>query len=125
MHDASFAAVSVCYLTTWLRTEDLPKAQTMAFAAWLLGHVMLALNLRSEREPLVRLGLGSNRLMIVWGVATVGVLLVATAIPGVRSAFKVTALSAPEWALAVGAALAGTFWIEVKKLVTDDRRPAR
>ncbi len=96
----------------------------MAFAAWLLGHVMLAFNLRSEREPLVHLGLRSNRLMIVWGAATVAVLLVATAVAGARTAFKVTALSAREWALVVGAAFIGTFWIEVKKWMVS-RRPRR
>ena len=68
-------------------------------------------------EPLFRLGPRSNRLMIVWGAATVAVLLVATAVAGLRSAFRVTALNANEWALVVVAAIIRTFWIEVKKLV--------
>ena len=33
----------------------------------LLGHVLLALNMRSDREPLFRLGLFSHRLMMGWG----------------------------------------------------------
>jgi Ca2+-transporting ATPase len=115
-----FAAVSVCYLTTWFRTGNLPRAQTMAFAAWLVGHVLLALNLRSEREPIVRLGLFSNRLMIAWAAATLALLLVATNVAGARNLFKVTRLDASEWALVVGAAVIGTFWIEIKKLA----RPA-
>ncbi len=60
-----FAAVSVSYLATWYRTHDLTEAQTMAFAAWLVGHIFLALNLRSEREPLVRLGYFSNHLIVI------------------------------------------------------------
>ena len=112
-----FAAVSVSYLATWYRTHNLTEAQTMAFAAWLLGHVFLALNLRSEREPLVRLGFFSNRLMIIWAAAAIVLLLFATFVPGVQSLFKVVPLSAKEWLLAVAAALLGTFWIEAKKLI--------
>lgn len=112
-----FAAVSLCYLATWFRTHDLTKAQTMAFAAWLLGHIFLALNLRSEREPLVRVGLFSNRLMIIWAAATLGMLLFATLVPGARDLFKVAPLSATEWMLAISSALIGTFWIEAKKLL--------
>lgn len=113
-----FAAVSVSYLTTWYRTHELAHAQTMAFAAWLLGHIFLALNLRSEREPLVRLGLFSNRVMVIWAAATLGLLLFATLVPGVQGLFKVVPLSATEWLLAIGSALIGTFWIEVKKLIS-------
>ena len=62
-----FAAVSVAYLITWYTSGgDLLRAQTVAFLAWLLGHVFLAMNVRSEREPLFRLGFFSNRLMILW-----------------------------------------------------------
>jgi Ca2+-transporting ATPase len=121
-----FAAVSVSYLATWYRTHDLAEAQTMAFTAWLLGHIFLALNLRSEREPLVRLGYFSNRLMVIWAAATLALLLFATLVPGVQGLFKVVSLSPTEWLLAVGVALIGTFWIEAKKLIAvqftgDDR----
>jgi Ca2+-transporting ATPase len=112
-----FGAVSVSYLTTWYRTQYLTEAQTMAFATWLLGHVFLALNLRSEREPLLRLGFFSNRLMVIWAAATFGLLLFATLVPGVQGFFKVVALSPSEWLLTIGAALIGTFWIEAKKLI--------
>lgn len=118
-----FAAVSVCYLATWFRTHDLTRAQTMAFATWLLGHIFLALNLRSERDPLVRVGLFSNRIMIIWAAATLGLLLFATLVPSVRDLFKVAPLSATEWVLAIGSALIGTFWIEAKKLLTADKDP--
>ncbi len=49
-----FAAVSVAYLVTWYNTTNLAQAQTVAFTTWLLGFVFLALNLRSEREPLLK-----------------------------------------------------------------------
>jgi P-type Ca2+ transporter type 2C len=110
-----FAAVSVAYLVTWYSGADEVKAQTMAFVTWLVGHVLLALNMRSEREPLLRLGLFSNRLMVLWGAATIAFVLIATSVPGVERLLKTTPLDAQEWALAISVAVAGTFWVEVRK----------
>jgi Ca2+-transporting ATPase len=113
-----FGAVSISYLTGWYCTHDLTRAQTMAFAGWLLGHIFLALNLRSEREPLIRLGLFSNRVMVAWAAATLGLLLFVMLVPGVHGLFKVTLLSVREWLLVICSAAIGSFWIEAKKLLT-------
>ncbi len=112
-----FAAVSVAYLLTWYNGASLATAQTVAFVTWLLGHVLLALNLRSQREPLFRQGLFTNRLMIWWAAATVLFVLVVTFVPGVQMLIKTTPLSGGTWALVITAALMGTFWIEVKKWI--------
>ncbi len=117
-----FAAVSISYLMGWHRTHDLTRAQTMAFAAWLLGHIFLALNLRSEREPLIRLGLFSNRVMIAWAAATLALLLFVMLVPGVHGLFKVTLLSVREWLLVICSAVAGSFWIDAKKLLARKHR---
>jgi Ca2+-transporting ATPase len=112
-----FAAVCGVYVATWHSGAGLITAQTMAFAAWLLGHVFLALNLRTEREPLFRVGLFSNWVMVVWAIATLALLLVANLLPGAQHLIKLTSLRPAQWALAAGAALAGTFWIEIRKLI--------
>jgi len=109
-------AVSVAYLVTWYGTHELVRAQTMAFVTWLLGHVFLALNMRSEQEPLFRVALLANRVMVWWGVATVVCVLVMTSAPGIGALLKVIPLSGPQWMLAIGAAIAGTFWQEAGKL---------
>lgn len=111
-----FGAVSVAYLVTWYSGVGMVSAQTVAFVTWMIGHVLLALNLRSEREPLIRLGLFSNRLMLVWGLATIIFVLLITSVPWVQSVFKTTGLSAGQWGLALGAALVGTCWLELRKL---------
>jgi Ca2+-transporting ATPase len=113
-----FAAVTVVYLSTWYGTQDLMTAQTVAFFAWLIGHVLLAFNMRSERQPILQLGLGSNRLMLIWGGAVAVFLIVISSIPGFQHLMKITALSASQWGMIIGAAIIGTFWIEVRKLVT-------
>jgi Ca2+-transporting ATPase len=112
-----FAAVSISYLGTWYGGADLATAQTMAFATWLIGHVLLALNMRSERQPLFRLGLLSNRLMLLWGLGTALFVSSATLVPAVQTALKTVSLSGQQWALVVGVSLAGTFWLEVRKLI--------
>jgi len=110
-----FAAVAVAYLATW--RADPSHARTVAFATWLLGHFFLAMNLRSERLPLLRLGVVANRLMAAWGGATVAFVLLAVLVPGVHDALRTTSLSAQQWVLAAGAAFAGTFWLEVRRWI--------
>ena len=117
-----FAAVSVAYLVTWyISGGDLVRAQTVAFVAWLLGHVFLAINLRSEREPLFRLGFFSNWLMIFWGVAAIAFALIATMLPGVEHLLKTTTLSSQDWLLVLVVTVLGTFWIEARKLLFFER----
>lgn len=110
-----FVAVSLVYLVTWYGGAGIAVSQTAAFVTWLLGHVFLAFNLRSEREPLLKLGPLSNRLMVIWGVATALFVVLATFVPGVQAAIKTTSLSPATWALVIGMALVGTFWIEARK----------
>jgi Ca2+-transporting ATPase len=113
-----FAAVSVVYLVTWYSSGgDLVRAQTAAFVAWLLGHVLLAFNLRSRREPLFRLGFFSNRLMILWAVGAIAFVLFAALVPGVQNLLKTTTLSGQDWLLVLIATVMGTFWIEIGKVI--------
>jgi Ca2+-transporting ATPase len=112
-----FAAVSFTYLLTWYSGAGLVHAQTVAFVTWLLGHVLLAINLRSERQPLAQLGLFSNPLMNIWSATTIVFILLATLLPGLQAAFKLTPLTASEWALVAVSAFIGTFWIEARKLL--------
>ena len=113
-----FAAVSAAYLTTWYGTRDLATAQTTAFFAWLLGHVLLAFNLRSERQPIYQLGPFSNRPMVLWGAALVAFLVLALWVPGVWQALRITSLDGGRWGVIIVAAVAGTFWLEGWKVLS-------
>ncbi len=112
-----FAAVAAAYLLTWYGTKNLVTAQTVAFSAWLIGHVFLAFNLRSERQPILQLGLASNRLMLIWGSATAVFTILLSLIPPAQQVLKVSTLSVSQWALVIGVSFVGTFWIEVRKLI--------
>ncbi len=113
-----FAAVTVVYLMTWYGTQDQMTSQTVAFFAWLIGHVLLAFNMRSERQPMFQLGLGSNRMMLIWAGGVAAFILLVSLIPGAQHLMKITTLTVSQWGMILGATLMGTFWLEIKKMIT-------
>jgi Ca2+-transporting ATPase len=111
------ASVSFMYLLTWYSGAGAMIAHTAAFVTWLIGHVLLAFNFRTEREPVLRMGLFSNRVMLVWAGATLCFVLVVTLVPLVQTAVNTTALNPITWALILMVSVVGTCWIEVVKWV--------
>jgi Ca2+-transporting ATPase len=83
----------------------------------MVGHILLALNFRSEKEPLVKLGFFSNKVMVLWALLVVATLIVGTNLPFVHDSLKITNLSLPDWALVIIVSFAATFWIELKKIL--------
>jgi Ca2+-transporting ATPase len=110
-----FAAVSILYLLAWYSGAGLERAQTIAFVTWLVGHIFLAFNLRSDREPLLRLGAFSNRVMVGWAGATAAFILVVTLVPWIQGILKTVPLTGFEWLLILTVTFLGTFWIEASK----------
>jgi Ca2+-transporting ATPase len=123
-----FAAVSLAYLVTWYGGASqtpaarLAQAQTVAFVTWLLGHVLLAFNMRSEQEPLLRLGITSNRVMLIWGAATLTFVLLATLVAPLRPILRTAPIGLGQWVLVMGLAVLGTCWLEARKWLLA-RRP--
>ena len=117
-----FAAVSAVYLITWYGTRDSVSSQTVAFFAWLVGHVLLAFNMRSEHQPIWQLGFTSNRMMVVWGAAVAVFLILISLIPAAHHLMKIRSLTASQWCMILIATLVGTCWIEVRKLITYQRK---
>ena len=113
-----FAAVSASYLFAWHQGASLVTAQTAAFAAWMVGHVLLAFNMRSERQPILQIGLLTNHVMVVWGVVTFVFIALVTSIPLLQTYLKTTVLPGQLWFFILVADVLGTFWIEVRKLIT-------
>jgi Ca2+-transporting ATPase len=110
-----FGAVTTNFLSVWFLTQNLTQAQSVAFATWMLGHILLALNFRSEKEPLVNLGFFSNKVMIMWAVLATATLIVGTSLSVMHNALKITYLSLPDWALVICVSVAATFWMELRK----------
>jgi Ca2+-transporting ATPase len=115
-----FAAVTATYLFTWYTnpaSSAIQHAQTVAFATWMLGHILLALNLRSDKEPLSKRGILSNKVMVLWALIVIATLILGTNLPLLASSLKITSLTPTDWAIVVIAAFAATFWMELKKIL--------
>ncbi|MCX6642008.1 MAG: cation-translocating P-type ATPase C-terminal domain-containing protein, partial [Candidatus Bathyarchaeota archaeon] len=112
-----FVAVSFCYLTAYYRSGDLVYAQTIAFSTWIISHIFLAFVRRSESEPLLKLGLFSNKVMILWALAAVVMLVAVIYLPFLQGLVKVSAISGLDWATVIGASFLATIWIEVAKYI--------
>jgi len=98
-------------------TEAQAYARTVAFATWMFGHIFLALNFRSEHEPLIREGVLSNKVMLLWALLVFAVLLAGTTLPFIQTALQITGLSLTNWALVIAVAFVATFWMELKKIL--------
>jgi P-type Ca2+ transporter type 2C len=110
-----FVAVSFCYLYTYYQTNNLIYAQTVAFSTWIVSHIFLAFVRRSENEPLLKRGLFTNRVMVLWAIAAVCMLLAAIYLPFLQDLVKVTSIGVFDWAIIVGASFIATIGIEVAK----------
>jgi Ca2+-transporting ATPase len=93
------------------------SARTAAFATWLLGHIVLAMNLKQRRTPLLRQGLLANRFALGWLVGMILLVLAMTLLEPVRSVLHTTALSGRQWLVVVAGALLASGWMEVAKWV--------
>jgi len=111
------AAVLITY--SWALIHKLPveKAQTIAFATWIICHIFLALNMRSEREPVFKLGFFSNKVMVIWAVSAIAVLFFAVYIDWLQVVLKTVELTGAEWLFILVVSFIATFWIEVKKMI--------
>ena len=112
-----FAAVTIDFLFIWFQTQNLPQAQTVAFATWMAGHIFLALNFRSEKEPLLKLGFLSNKVMIMWALLVAATLVIGTSLPLLHNSLKITNLTLQEWVMVIGVSFTATFWMELKKIL--------
>jgi Ca2+-transporting ATPase len=95
-----FAAVMIPYFYALNRGLPLPTVQSLAFSAWMLGHVILAYVSRSSSQPLYRQGIWTNKVIDVWAAVVVVVLLVLTQIPSVGRLVSLTQVP-PGYLLAV------------------------
>jgi Ca2+-transporting ATPase len=54
-------AILIVYLSLVFADVPLATAKTAAFSTWLHGHILLALNLKQEKVPLIKQGIFSNK----------------------------------------------------------------
>lgn len=76
-----FVAVIGVYFYALQNHFPVLEAQTMAFSAWIIGHIALAFVSRARNETLASLGVFSNKIINLWGIAAIAFLLVAVYTP--------------------------------------------
>ncbi len=112
-----FIAVTATFLFAWYTTSDITYARTIAFATWMFGHIFLALNFRSEREPLIKEGLLSNKVMLLWALIVFVTLILGTSLPVIQTSLQITSLRLQDWILVIAVPFVATFWMELAKIL--------
>ncbi len=105
---------------------DVQSAETMSFATLSLCELMRAYTVRSERESLFVIGVGSNPYMQAAVGLSLALLLLVMAVPVLQPIFNTHFLSAAEWAVVLGLALIPALAEELTKSAMRrcDRRKA-
>jgi Ca2+-transporting ATPase len=95
--------------------------QTVLFTTLVFSQLAVAVGARSEINSVFRIGLLSNRSMLLAVVLTVALQLAVIYLPVAQSIFGTTALTASELALTVGLALLTLLAVELWKLIVRRR----
>jgi Ca2+-transporting ATPase len=112
----------VNYLTLWYSGAPALEAQTVAFTTWMVGHIFLAMAMRSAKSPLWKIGLFSNRIMLFWALLALIFILAVVYAPPLQGAVKTTALSGLNWLRVAGVPFVTIFWIETWKALRSKSR---
>jgi Ca2+-transporting ATPase len=111
------AAVLFNYLTAYYGGKDATVSRTIAFATWMVGHIFLAFTMRSQHETLLKSGILTNSVMLIWSAAVVVFLLVITNIIELNPLMRVTTLTGMEWIWVVAVPFVTVFWHEIAKMI--------
>lgn len=114
-----FLAIGILTLYLWLyyHTQNVILAQTAAFVTWLLGHIMLALNLKQEKLSLLKQGIFSNRFGSLWLVGMLILSFIITTVPFVRPYLHTSSLPLNVWLVILVVVFISTWWIELSKVI--------
>ncbi len=106
-----------CIFLYLYATHGIVMAQTAALVTWLMGHIFLALNLKQRQKPLLCQGIFANYFALCWLVVITIFSLVITTVPWLYTYFNTTWLTFNVWVAILLTSIAGTFWIEIKKII--------
>jgi Ca2+-transporting ATPase len=118
-----FAAVTGVYLYAYQRTSSLVEAQTLAFAAWILGHILVAYVSRSDKELVVQIGPFTNRVINVWALAAIAFLLLGIYVPQLNQVFRLASVAVPELLVVFVVVIVIVLLLEIKKVFTRGSSP--
>lgn len=100
----------------WAISTDHANWQTMVFTVLTLGQMAHVMAIRSETEPLWRLGLCTNKPLLAAVVLTFGLQMATIYVPFLNPIFKTEPLSLAELALCIAAASVVWVAVELEKM---------
>jgi Ca2+-transporting ATPase len=120
-----FLAVSAAYFYASYLGLSQAVAQSYAFCAWIVGHIILAFISRSDSDPLYSLGFLSNRVMNYWAVIVVFFLALAYGVPVITEHLKLSPISLGQMVSVALIALLILSWQEALKVFNSYRRSSK
>ncbi|MDD1699384.1 MAG: HAD-IC family P-type ATPase, partial [Methanoregula sp.] len=108
------------FLTYWLALHqgfDGTSAGTAAFSAWILGHILLAFVSRSTHDPLYRIGIFTNRVMVLWAAGAFLFLGLALSVPLIGQRVGISGITIGNFMMIALIAVVFMAGFEVNKIV--------
>lgn len=88
-----FLAVMAVYFYAVLHKLTVSQSQTLAFSAWIFGHIFLAYISRSDEEPLFSHGILANKVINWWALLAIAFILLSFRTPLLRDYLHFSAVS--------------------------------
>ena len=119
----AITSVTLIAFLTGLRTypDSLTAAQTMAFITMVSSELWRAYTSRSERYPLLRLGVFSNRPMVLATASSFALMLGVVYLPIVQPVFSTVGLPLRDWMILLPLTLVPSVAAEVTKWLLSRR----
>nr|MDA8229294.1 cation-transporting P-type ATPase [Desulfitobacterium hafniense] len=108
-------AVLVNYFWSLTTASNVSHAQTLAFATWMIGHLILAVHMRSLREPITYLGILSNKTMVLWMCSALVFVFVVLNVSALRALINLQNLDLNDWIMVISLPFISTVWMELQK----------
>jgi Ca2+-transporting ATPase len=108
------------FLTYWLALHqgfDGTSAGTAAFSAWITGHILLAFVSRSMHDPLYRIGIFTNRVMVLWAAGAFVFLGLALSVPLIGQRVGISGITIGNFMIIALIAVVFMAGFEVNKIV--------
>ncbi len=112
-----FLAVTGVYFYGRHLGLPLRQLQSLAFTAWIFGHIALAFVSRSDREPLLKQGIFMNPIINLWAVTAISFLILSVYLPFLSERFNLSAIGINYFISAAVFAVALNLLLETKKLI--------
>jgi Ca2+-transporting ATPase len=108
-----FLAVSIVYFASLWSGASVAQARTGALFTWLLTHVLLAFNMKSNAT--LSKAWNNNKIVLLWAGAVFTVIAFLAFFK--PSEFFISAISSREWVLVFACSIVFSFWIEISKIM--------